>query len=43
MNNNWIILAEIVITLIVVVGFCLWQLHSLKKLKQARKRDSDKS
>lgn len=41
MNNNWLIGVEIVLTFLVVVGFCLWQLRSLKKLKQARERDDD--
>ena len=38
MNNNWLILAEIVITFVVVVGFCLWQLRSLNRLKAERER-----
>ena len=42
MNNNWLIGAEIVITFLVVIGFCLWQLRSLKRLKAERERKAKK-
>ena len=38
MNSSWLIGAEIVITFVVVVGFCLWQLRSLNRLKAERER-----
>ena len=41
MNNNWLIVVEIVMTFVVVVGFCVWQLRSLKKLREDRARRED--
>jgi hypothetical protein len=38
MTNNWLIGAEIVFTFLVVVGFCLWQLRTLSRLRAERDR-----
>ena len=38
MNSTWLIGAEIAITFVVVVGFCLWQLRALNRLKRERDR-----
>ena len=41
-GNDWLILAEIVLTFVLVLGFGFWQLRSLKKLKEERERNGGK-